>query len=109
MDSDLKLTAFAVNVIDQMSDASSIMQMKRMNVVAAELDRRARLAINDACRSLNKSAQSVVGVPMSKTQHRQIASNSREPTAEVQWDWGNDGVDAWPGLDVSIVSHKSTN
>ncbi|KAJ8100805.1 hypothetical protein POJ06DRAFT_281740 [Lipomyces tetrasporus] len=110
VDKDLQLTKFAVNVIDQMSDASTIMQMKRMNVVAAELDRRVRLVVDHARQGVATSqpVPSVATVSPSETLNDHITY--KDSDTELQWGWANDGVDAWPGLDVSIVSrHRRQN
>ncbi|KAK9250350.1 fungal-specific transcription factor domain-containing protein [Lipomyces tetrasporus] len=108
VDKDLQLTKFAVNVIDQMSDASTIMQMKRMNVVAAELDRRVRLVVDHARQGVATSqpVPSVATVSPSETLNDHITY--KDSDTELQWGWANDGVDAWPGLDVSIKKEDTT-
>lgn len=97
VDDDLQLTHYAVGIFDRMSDASSIVQMKRLNVVAAELDRRARLAV--------KHVRQFIAVdgspPLERHYHREIDQGS---ITGLQWDWGDDGVEAWPNMDVSLVS-----
>ncbi|KAK6444531.1 hypothetical protein FP744_10000779 [Trichoderma asperellum] len=98
VDDDLQLTSYAVKTFDRMSDVSTIVQMKRLNVVAAELDRRARLVI--------KHVQGFVAVneypPPSNTLYNFEIDQDWLPG--LQWDWGNDGVEAWPSMDVSVVN-----
>ncbi|KAL6787285.1 fungal-specific transcription factor [Trichoderma sp. SZMC 28012] len=95
VDDDLQLTHYAVGIFDRMTDASSIVQMKRLNVVAAELDRRARLVV--------KHVQQFIAVngspPLERHYHRDIDQGS---LTGLQWDWGDDGVEAWPNMDVSL-------
>lgn len=76
---------------------SAIVQMKRLNIVAAELNRRARIVV--------KKSQRVLAVgepPLSESDiHNGI---QQESPVGLQWDWGDDGVEAWPSMDVSLVS-----
>ncbi|KAL7905184.1 fungal-specific transcription factor [Trichoderma velutinum] len=95
VDDDLQLTNYAVGIFDRMSDASNIVQMKRLNIVAAELDRRARLVIKHARRFVAVNGSP----PLERRHNREIDQGS--PTG-LQWDWGNEGVEAWPNMDVSL-------
>ncbi|PNP45947.1 hypothetical protein THARTR1_10873 [Trichoderma harzianum] len=97
VDDDLQLTNYAVGIFDRMSDASSIVQMKRLNVVAAELDRRARLIVKHVRRFIAVNGSP----PLERHYHREIDQGS---LTGLQWDWGDDGVEAWPNMDVSLVS-----
>lgn len=97
VDDDLQLTHYAVGIFDRMSDASSIVQMKRLNVVAAELDRRARLVVKHVRQFIVVNGSP----PLERHYHREIDQGS---LTGLQWDWGDDGVEAWPNMDVSLVS-----
>lgn len=97
VDDDLQLTNYAVGIFDRMSDASSIVQMKRLNVVAAELDRRARLVVKHVRQFIAVNGSP----PLERHYHREIDQGS---LTGLQWDWGDDGVEAWPNMDVSLVS-----
>lgn len=98
VESDLQLTSFAVSVLDKMSHASTLMAMKRMNIVAAELDRRARLVISEARQTMTSG-----GLEPSIPRAEVFEVGEENP---LQWDWGNDGVEAWPSMDFSIVSKR---
>ncbi|RFU80369.1 fungal specific transcription factor [Trichoderma arundinaceum] len=101
VDADLQLTSYAVNLIDRMSGASTIIQMKRLNVVATELDRRAKLVIKHA-----RGVATADGLlPLDREHLHEIG---QVPLDGLQWDWGNDGVEAWPGMDVSLNETYST-
>lgn len=100
MDSDLQLTGFAVGVLNKMSEASTLMAMKRMNVVASELDRRARQVVDEARQ--NAGAPRVRADPRYQTTRMPLCS--QDSPVPLQWDWGNSGVEAWPAMDFSLVS-----
>ncbi|KAK9241603.1 hypothetical protein V1506DRAFT_550264 [Lipomyces tetrasporus] len=70
-----------------MSDASTIMQMKRMNVVAAELDRRVRLLVDHARQGVATSqpVPSVATVSPSETLNDHITSANKDSDTELQW------------------------
>lgn len=104
--SDLELTAFAVRVLDRMSDASTLMQMKRMNVVAAELDSRVRRAVEDARNRSQTGIPSWGAFSAASEEARDQISTVDQPSDGLQWSWGEDGVEAWPSMDVSLVSLK---
>lgn len=75
--------------------------MKRMNIVALEIDRRARHII-----TLARQADEA-GVPASQfsgATESLDGSHTLRSSTTMQWDWSNDGVEAWPGMDVTIVS-----
>ncbi len=105
VDGDLHLTGYAISIFDRMSDASTIVQMKRLNVVAAELDRRARLAIKESRRTLAADGPFPLGVDAVTpgAEGCQFLGITEGLSAGLQWGWGNDGVEAWPGMDVSLV------
>lgn len=106
VDADLQLIEFAVTVLDRMSDASTIMAMKRMNLVAAELVRRARRVINLA-RQVAASGEglpSPVTMASGREETSYISRTSQESPSGLQWNWGNDGVEAWPSMDFTVVS-----
>lgn len=110
VDSDLQLTGFAINVLDKMSEASTIMAMKRMNVVAAELDRRARMVISEAREAredapASQSRRSAARAETHETGREQADTANKMPNA-LHWDWGNNGVEGWPSMDFSIVSNS---
>ncbi|KAL6903850.1 fungal-specific transcription factor [Trichoderma evansii] len=94
---DLQLTSYAVRTFDEMSDVSAIVQMKRLNVVAAELDRRARLLVKNTQRFIAVNGSS----HLERRYHFEIG---QDLPAGLQWDWGNEGVEAWPSMDVSLVN-----
>lgn len=98
VDDDLQLTSYAVEIFDGMSDASAIVQMKRLNVVAAELDRRARLLIKHTQRFV------AVNGPSPHLERRYRLEIGQDLPTGLQWDWGNEGVEAWPSMDVSLVN-----
>ncbi|KKO98933.1 fungal specific transcription factor [Trichoderma harzianum] len=95
VDGDLQLTHHAVGIFDRMSDASSIVQMKRLNVAAAEPDRRARLVVKHVRQFIAVNGSP----PLERHYHREIDQGS---LTGLQWDWGDDGVEAWPNMDVSL-------
>ena len=101
-DADLRLTSFAVVVLDEMSEASSLMAMKRMNVVAADLNRRAMQAVQQAKEAvaLGESAPSFSGLLASKARGTDAFEVGVVP--DLHWDWGSKGVDAWPRMDFSF-------
>lgn len=77
------------------------MAMKRMNIVAVEIDRRARHII-----TLARQA-SEAGIPVSQfsgATESLDGSHALISSTTMQWEWSNDGVEAWPGMDVTIVS-----
>lgn len=101
VNNDLHLTSYAIGVLDRMSAVSLTMAMKRMNIVAAQIDRRARQLITLARRA------SETGLPLSQVSG--VAGGLDDGSAmaspiTMQWDWANDGVEAWPSMDVTIVS-----
>lgn len=112
VDSDLQLTKLAVNVLNIMSDSSTIMAMKRMNVVASEMNRRARLVVDESRRSsISSDGKSTVSPTLTDVRSRvSLAGHGNQgsirqvPSGEVQWDWGDSGVEAWPRMDFAIVS-----
>lgn len=99
-DDDLQLVSYAVRTLDRMSDVSTIVQMKRLNVVAAELDRRARLLISHVQRFVAANGFP----PLERRYHLDIDQDS---PIGLQWDWGNEGVEAWPSMDVSLVNLRN--
>ncbi|KIW18537.1 hypothetical protein PV08_02825 [Exophiala spinifera] len=98
VDSDLQLTGSAVGILNRMSEASTLMAMKRMNVVASELDRRARQVVHEARQ--NARAPRVRSDPRYQTPKMPLSSQTSP--AQLQWDWANSGVEAWPGMDFSL-------
>jgi hypothetical protein len=107
VNSDLLLTSYAVSVFDKMSEVSTILQMKRLNVVSAELDRRARLVIENARRNtaVRSPSSENVGTAASKAEKDQLLGLDLDSPVGLHWDWGNDGVEAWPSMDVSLVGN----
>lgn len=106
VDVDLQLTSFAVGVLNKMSDASTLMAMKRMNVVATELDSRARSVVDEARRAVAAGWRTQLE-PRSVNLGQRCGHSSasgQTTAAQLQWDWGNDGVDAWPRMDFFLVS-----
>lgn len=92
-------------VLNRMSDGSTLMAMKRMNIVAAELDRRARLVIAEAPQAIISSGlDQTIPRKQAFNAGREQVNTTPEYRNALQWDWGNDGVDAWPSMDFSIVS-----
>lgn len=77
------------------------MAMKRMNLVAAEIDRRARriITISREADESGLSISQLSGATESLDSRHVLGSSTA-----MQWDWANDGVEAWPCMDVTIVS-----
>lgn len=89
-----------------MSDASTLMAMKRMNVVAADLDRRARLIVDEARQGETAKEQTRIEseFPGSGNSGRQSYSSSQALTGKLEWDWAYNGVEAWPNMDFMLAS-----
>ncbi|KAM0263358.1 hypothetical protein ACHAQJ_001214 [Trichoderma viride] len=110
VNTDLHLTSYAVSLFDRMSETSTILQMKRLNVVAAELDRRARLVIGNARQTATDRSPSSerIGTSASIAGKLQLLETDLDSLVGLQWDWGNDGVEAWPSMDVSLKENYDT-
>lgn len=103
VEADLRLTGFAVEVLNQMSSVSSVMAMKRMNLVAAELDRQSRRIIDQARQAKTTDTMSSSAEPFEETNRE--ANRHDDTLTGLKWDWGNNGGEAWPSMDFTIVSN----
>ncbi len=106
VEADLQLIEFAINVLDQMSDASTIMAMKRMNVVASEIASRAKSVVFEAQKAAAAAADKAASPSErqpSYTFATQTIIAAQNPPDELQWSWSNAGVEAWPRMDVYLV------
>ncbi|KAJ6781219.1 hypothetical protein PWT90_10417 [Aphanocladium album] len=100
---DFQLIDFAINVLDRMSDVSTVMQMKRMNVAASELASRARRAVLGAQNASLTGWQTSLSASQSLySLAYEMVESSQHSTDDLQWDWGSAGVEAWPQMDVSL-------
>lgn len=101
---DLQLIDYAVKVLDRMSDASSVMAMKRMNVVASELASRARRIAVEAQNGARAGKQpSPSASQVSYTLASEATGSAQSSSDALQWKWSSAGVEAWPRMDVFLV------
>lgn len=109
VEADLELVDYAISVLDSMSAASTIMAMKRMNVVASELARRARIVVQEARDVDATDGESALTFKRKNYKYpKQKEAHCYFPSQKLEWSWNNSGVEAWPSMDVSLVSSSSS-
>jgi hypothetical protein len=92
-----------------MSEASTVMAMKRMNIVASELARRARLVVQEARdKAATDGDAALASNPNSRRYSEQNDTLCHVSFQNLEWKWNNAGVEAWPSMDVSLVSFSGS-
>ena len=86
---DLKLVGYAVEILNQMSNVSALMALKRMNIAASELYHRAKLTVATAA-------------------SEGMGDDYQSSSELTLWKWGQKGVDGWPGMDFALTSTSAS-